>query len=48
VAQLEDWARQYYGVKHALAGRCYPWGQSLILWWGLVAGVYIVLYLVFW
>jgi len=29
------------------AGR-YPWYKSLILWWALVAGVYVALYLIFW
>ncbi|MCX5643143.1 MAG: sodium/solute symporter [Phycisphaerae bacterium] len=26
----------------------YPWYKSLVLWWAIVAGIYVVLYAIFW
>jgi hypothetical protein len=26
----------------------YPWYRNLVLWWALVAGIYMVLYALFW
>ncbi len=51
LAVVEKWTWRPHMVFLApeeTAGRRYPWYQSLLLWWSLVAGAYIVLYLIFW